>query len=100
MPETSRCRSSVETGAGGDADVDTVGGVAGVCGVAGWFVRWVTGASLLAGSEPVDRRHRDLQPGRSVAGLVEDLVDGLVGLVRAQQDRLLPRVRATCPGVA
>src|SRR5215207_4072455 len=54
----------------------------------------------LVAREPVDRGHRDVQPGGPVAGLVEDLVDRLVGLERAQQQRLPSWVRAPRPGVA
>ena len=56
--------------------------------------------SLLDSREPADRRHGDRQPGRPVACLVDDLVDGLVGLERPQQRRRRRAGRGRRRGVA
>ena len=67
--------------------------------------RWTTvvghvDASVSAVGESGQRRQRDGQPGRPVAGFVDRLVHGLVGLERAQQHGVLARVGAGDLGVA
>ena len=82
-PWTSAVDGTADLGAGGGSHEEPPWEVAG----AGWSVSRVDGAE------------GDTQPGGTVAGLVDDLVDGLVGLVGVEQERRSPARVALRPRV-
>src|SRR3954463_9516497 len=105
-PLTSWSSSSLPTGRG------PVGLDAAAFGAAAFFATALVGAALagaafLAGlsltsspHQPLDRAERYREPGRSVAGLIDDLIDGLVELHRPQQRRVLPWITTARTGIA
>src|SRR5947209_14652608 len=95
-PPARRSSSSTPTGLAVGAAVGAAFGAATFLAAA-----FLAGFSLTTSPhQPLDRAERYRQPGRSVTGFVDDLVDGLVELHRSQQHRVLPRITTARAGIA
>src|SRR5947209_4051542 len=95
-PPARRSSSSTPTGLAVGAAVGAAFGAATFLAAA-----FLAGFSLTTSPhQPLDRAERYREPGRSVTGFVDDLIDGLVELHRPQQHRVLPRITTARAGIA